>query len=64
MNQESREIARKLEAEGWRVDYGRRHAMAYPPDRSKRAIPIPNSPSDHRWRKNLIAMLRRAGADI
>jgi hypothetical protein len=64
MKKEPREIARKLEKQGWRIDYQRTHAMAYPPDRTKRAIPIPNSPSDHRWRKNLIAMLRRAGADV
>jgi predicted RNA binding protein YcfA (HicA-like mRNA interferase family) len=65
MIKEAREIAKKLEAQGWRVDYHRKgHAIAYPPDRSKRPVTIPGTPSDHRWKKNLIAELRRAGANL
>lgn len=64
MDKEPRDICRKLEKQGWRIDYRRRHPIAYPPDKTKRPIPIPNTPSDHRWRQNLITTLRRAGADI
>lgn len=65
MHKEVREIARKLEAQGWRIDYQRKtHAVAYPPDRSHRPIPLPGTPSGPRWKSNLIGQLRRAGADL
>ncbi|GIU87459.1 MAG: hypothetical protein KatS3mg009_1974 [Acidimicrobiia bacterium] len=63
-NKEVNEIIKKLIRQGWRVERGAKHWKAYPPDKSKRMITIPTTPSDHRSLKNVISDLRRAGADL
>jgi hypothetical protein len=48
---------------GWRVEpvsKSRKHATVYPPD-GQRQFTLPTTPSDHRWKPNLRAELRRAG---
>lgn len=47
---------------GWRVDRSGRHHTIFPPDGQK-IICVPCTPSDHRWRMNLRAEIRRAGHD-
>lgn len=64
-NKEVNEIARSLEKQGWRIESIKGgYRMAYPPDRTKRPVKLPSSPAGRRWRKNLIAVLRRNGADL
>lgn len=50
--------------EGWRVEETRDGYNAYPPDRAQRPINFHRTPSDHRWYRNTISRLRRAGAPI
>lgn len=55
-------MIRALEAQGWRIEE-RRHYIAYPPDRTKRALSIPRTPGKHnRSIENTRADLRRLGA--
>ena len=55
-------LIKELERQGWRVERGSKHFIAYSPDTSVRPITIPGTPSDHRSLKNLRAELRRGGA--
>jgi predicted RNA binding protein YcfA (HicA-like mRNA interferase family) len=64
VNKEIRDIVKKLEKQGWRIEQGGKHLKAYPADKSMPLVVIPGTPSDHRSLKNLIAQLRRSGADI
>ena len=64
MHKEVREIAAKLEAQGWRVVKGAKHTIAYPPDRSRPAVILPETPGERRWKQNLISQLRRSGAEL
>jgi len=48
---------------GWRVEpktKGRKHTTIYPPN-GYRQFTLPSTPSDHRWKPNARAELRRAG---
>lgn len=65
--QEIRRIIRVLDDSalnpGWRVVLqSNGHHLAFPPDKSIRAISIPGTPSDHRALLNLKSQLKRAGA--
>jgi hypothetical protein len=63
VHKEVREIADKLEAQGWVIKQGNQgYAFAYPPDPSKRPVKLPSTPGGGRWRENLISVLRRSGA--
>lgn len=64
MHKEVKEIAAKLREQGWRIEEGAKHSMAYPPDPSKRPVGLPGTPGRGRWKQNLIADLRRSGADL
>lgn len=63
-NKEINRILRELEEQDWRIERVVGKFLAWPPDGVSRPVPVHESPSDHRWRKNLISVLRRAGADI
>lgn len=63
-NKEVREIERKLIAQGWRIIVGGHYKIAIPPDPTKPRVPIPGTPGRGRWKQNLIAQLRRSGADL
>jgi hypothetical protein len=67
MHKEVAEIAKKLRKQGWLIEFrpGAKHEyVAVPPDPSMRKVPLPSTPGRGRWKQNLIAQLRRAGADI
>lgn len=64
MHKEVKEIATKLEEQGWRIDYDRDHPMACPPDKTKPCVPLPSTPGRGRWKQNLISSLRRSGAEL
>jgi predicted RNA binding protein YcfA (HicA-like mRNA interferase family) len=64
MDKDIRKIVKQLEAQGWRIEQGSRHLKAFPPDKSQGMVVIPGTPSDHRSIRNLIAELRRKGADL
>jgi hypothetical protein len=63
-SKEVQRIVKELERQGWRIIQGGKHQKAFPPDRDKPMVTIPNTPSDHRSLRNLIAQLRRSGADL
>ena len=65
MHKAVREIAKKLETQGWGFRPGKGpYVIAVPPDKSKRPVKLPSSPGGRNWRQNLIAVLRRSGADL
>lgn len=64
MDKDTKKIVAKLIAQGWRIDESGKHPKAYPPDRTKPMVTISSTPSDHRAYKNMVAQLRRSGADI
>lgn len=64
MHKDIKKIVKALKAQGWRIEQGSKHLIAYPPDKTKRPITIPGSPGDVRSQRNLVAQLRRAGADL
>lgn len=53
-------LARRCEDAGWRIEVGKTHVKAYPPDGTK-WVSFPKSPSDHRAWLNKRAELRRLG---
>lgn len=58
-------IARELSRQGWDVSLsGGKHWRFCPPDRSKRPLYMPQTPSDYRGFLNGISQLRAAGADV
>lgn len=59
--EEIREIIRALEAQGWRVDGGGKHYKAFPSDNTRAIVTFSKTPSDSRWKQNLLAQLRRSG---
>lgn len=66
MHKEVAEIAKKLRRQGWRIEEGSgtHPHKAFPPDPTKPMVPLPSTPGGGRWKQNLIAQLRRSGADI
>lgn len=64
MKKEIKKILRQLDQQGWRIKDTGKHIKAYPPDRSKRMVVLPRTPSDHRALKNAISQLRRSGARL
>lgn len=65
MHKEIREIARQLEAQGWTIRPSKAgHHIATPPDKTKRAVVLPGTPGRGRWKQNLLAQLRRSGAEL
>jgi hypothetical protein len=60
-----KDLIRQIQAwEGWRVEVTKSGWVAYPPSKAHRPIHIHKTPSDHRWHKNIVADLRRAGGQI
>ena len=65
MHKEVGEIAKKLESQGWTLRQGKGGYMfAYPPDRTRRPVKLPSTPGGRSWKQNLVAVLRRNGADL
>lgn len=60
-NKEVRELVKELREQGWHVDESGRHIRAYPPDKSRPMVTLSKTPSDHRWKANTLAQLRRSG---
>lgn len=60
-----KKLIRRIQTwQGWRVEERSKGWMVYPPDKTKPAITIHRTPSDHRAWRNMISQLRRAGAPI
>lgn len=57
---EVRELVREAERQGWRVDATGAHYRLYSPD-GVTIVTLAKTPSDHRWRENTIAKLRKGG---
>ena len=62
MKKDIRRVFKALEAQGWRIDRGKRHFKCKAPNGG--LVTIPSTPSDHRALLNARAQLRRAGADL
>lgn len=60
MKKEVKELRRKLEAQGWRLEDRGSTVMAFSPD-GVTVVSIHKTPSDWRAMKNTIARLRRGG---
>lgn len=55
-------VAHQVRTLGWRYDTKRGgHPVLYPADRTKRAIPVPTTPGDHRGLRNFTSLVRQAG---
>ncbi len=61
MTSDIKTIRKALLAQGWTLRIGRKHELAYPPEKSKPAVVLPSTPGGGRWRANLLAPLRRSG---
>lgn len=62
MKKEVREIVQEAQRQGWRVEIAKSgHIKLFPPDRTQTMVTIAGTPSDHRWRENALAELRRRG---
>lgn len=62
MNKEVRELVAEAERQGWRCELRKNgHWMMFPPDVTKPPVSVAGTPSDHRWKANTIAKMRRAG---
>lgn len=62
MAKEINEIRKALIKQGWRIEAHKRgHDIAYPPDKSKKGVALPGTPTGARWLPNLLAELRRSG---
>ncbi len=64
MNKDVAAIVKKLERQGWTFRHGK-HLMAYPPDKTQTPVAISLTPSKgKRSIENMIAELRKRGADL
>lgn len=64
LDKRTKKLLKTLEAQGARLKKRKSGYMAFPPDRSKRAVMIHLTPSDHRAWDNMIAELRKSGFDL
>lgn len=65
-NKEVAALIDVLKGQGWRVTRAKRASkyLLWSPDGEGRPIPVHETPSDARWRRNLVGQLRRAGAEV
>lgn len=59
---ETKNLIRKLQAQGWRLKEIKAGWMAYSPDGVTK-VTIHKTPSDHRAWGNMISLLRKGGFD-
>lgn len=57
-------LAAKLTKEGWRVRYGRKHVVFYPPDKARKAVVAGTTTTSWLGATRLFTELRSAGADV
>ena len=55
------ELIRALLKAGWRVEQGKRHPIAYPPDKTQTPVTLSSTPSDRRAFANMVSLLRQRG---
>jgi hypothetical protein len=61
MDKEVRELVAEAARQGWRCEQRKSgHWLMFPPTRMP-PVAVASTPSDHRWRANTIAKMRRAG---
>ncbi len=64
-NKEVEKLIRQVRQwNGWRVKESANGYVIYPPDKTQAPVSVHKTPSDHRWRANVIARLRRAGGPL
>ncbi len=61
MADELKLILKALREQGWRIEHGKGHVKAFPPDPTKPMVTLPSTPGGGRWKQNAIAQLRRSG---
>lgn len=62
MNRDLRRLLHAAEAQGWTIRKGSKHFQLFSPD-GETIITVGGTPSDPRTKKNLRAMLKRAGVE-
>lgn len=62
--QRPQDLVKIAESQGWRVQQTKMGWLLYPPDRTKPAVSLHKTSSDHRWFANAVALLRRSGLII
>lgn len=60
-NKDMKALIEALVAQGWRVEQGRKHLMAYPPNKEASPVTLSATPSDHRAFANMVSLLRQRG---
>ena len=61
MDKDVRELVSEAEKQGWRGDLRRSgHWLLFPPNGAP-PVSVAGTPSDHRWKANTIAKMRRQG---
>ena len=61
-SKEIKVLIKALEDQGWRVEQTRGgHYKAWPPEKSRKMVTMPATPSDHRSMKNTIRDLKHSG---
>lgn len=61
MDKEVRELVAEAERQGWRCELRKSgHWMLFPPN-GMGPVVMAGTPSDHHWKRNTIAKMRRAG---
>ena len=57
---QSRQLVRRLKKQGWRIEWGRRHYKAFPPDEGAFVVISTTTKTHGKALANIEAMLRRA----
>lgn len=61
MNRDVKDLVRELEAQGFEVRRSKKnHLKVYGLD-GRLVTTLPATPSDHRWKRNALSVLRKAG---
>lgn len=60
MKKEVKDLLKQVEQQGWRIDDRGDRAVCFSPD-GVTIVTIHYTPSDHRWKKNAAAQLRKGG---
>ena len=63
-NKEITKLIGQLARQGWRIERGKGHYVAYPPDPTQGPVTIATTPGGGRAMANLRATLRRHGARL
>lgn len=65
VEREVRELVNEVASwEGWRVEETKKGWKLLPADKTQSPVMVHKTPSDWRWRKNVVSQLRKRGAPL